>query len=192
MAHLLHTRSPMASVPTAIRRGYTLVELMIVVVIVGVIATLGVYGVRKYVYSSKTAEAIHMIGQIKSAQEAFIDETFTYLDASTNVTSYYPQNAVPSRNKFEWRNPAHGDFARWQQLGVSAKEPVQFGYVTVAGPSTQAPPAITGMTTSPSWPAPAGQWFVVRASADQNGDGNLSYFVASSFTSELAVENEDE
>jgi type IV pilus assembly protein PilA len=48
------------------------VELMIVVAIVGVLAALAVYGVRKYVSSAKTAEARNGVGQIaKGAQAAF-------------------------------------------------------------------------------------------------------------------------
>ena len=37
--------------------GFTLVELMIVVATVGVLAVLAIYGVRKYIANSKTAEA---------------------------------------------------------------------------------------------------------------------------------------
>ena len=45
-------------------RGFTLIELMIVVAIVGILAILAIFGVRKYLANAKTAEATNSVGMI--------------------------------------------------------------------------------------------------------------------------------
>jgi type IV pilus assembly protein PilA len=53
-------------------RGFTLVELMIVVAIVGILAALAIYGVRKYMSNAKSAEARNSLGQLaKDAASAY-------------------------------------------------------------------------------------------------------------------------
>jgi prepilin-type N-terminal cleavage/methylation domain-containing protein len=175
------------------RRGFTLVELMTVVVIVIVLAGLAVYAVRKYVWTAKTTEAYDMINSIKSAQEAYRAETFAYSDVSGgDLGKYYPEYAAPKQGKASWDDASCSAMcARWRALGVSPHGPVQFRYSTVAG-SGQV--AVNGLgSTNYQLPATApGPWYVVQAVGDQNGDGVLSVFLSSSFSSDVYSERESE
>jgi prepilin-type N-terminal cleavage/methylation domain-containing protein len=173
-------------------RGFTLVELMIVVVIVCVLAVVGIYGVRKYVSSSKTGEAVQMIGSIKAAQEAFKDETFAYLDVTGSLTSYYPTNPAPGQTKVAWGGDGTGR-DNWKALGVTPAGAVLFVYACDAGPASENVPSVTDITIG-DWPGALGQpWYVVKAVADLDGGGDQrSVYVGASFTNQIFSANEGE
>src|SRR5579859_5940761 len=106
MAHGLHYRLTvheglscrcMRDRPT--RRGFTLVELMIVVAIIAILAVLALVGYRKMVSSSHTAEATHVVQAIRVAQESYRSETQQYASISKDITlgNLYPQ-ASPAGN----------------------------------------------------------------------------------------------
>ena len=54
--------------------GFTLVELMIVVAIIGILAVLAIYGVTKYIANAKSGEARNAIGQLAKAAVASFEE----------------------------------------------------------------------------------------------------------------------
>ena len=70
--------------------GFTLIEAMIVVIIIGITATLAVVGYRKWVQTSHLSEATDMVSHIRSAEEAFRAENgVTYLPVSISIGPGY-------------------------------------------------------------------------------------------------------
>lgn len=176
-----------------VSRGFTLTELMVVVVIVGVLAAIGVMTFRKHVFSSRSVEALAMIQSIRVAQEGWRAEHMTYLDVSTTMDSTYPM-ATPGKTLHHWNQSSGADFARWQLLNPSAPNPVQFGYTTKAGPPFTAM-VNPSSGAQPGWPAAAQvtePWYVIQAKGDTNADGTFAYFVAASLNGEVFRENEGE
>lgn len=165
------------------RRGYTLVELMVTVVIVGVLAGLAIYGVRRYVFSARTAEARNAVGRLaKDASAAYAREIM----AGTQL--------------------APGEVAKvHNRLCVSASTPVPASAASVKGAKYQSSPAewdadaatlgkgfaclrftmadpqfyqYDYQTSTNDWTqaGAAGTTFDAIARGDLNGDGVLSDF----------------
>ena len=73
--------------PAAVRRegGFTLVELMIVLVIVGILAAIGYPGYRDYVVRTQRDIAKSMILQVLDRQEQFFIDNKRYADDLTSL-----------------------------------------------------------------------------------------------------------
>lgn len=169
---------------------------MIVVVIVGVLGTLAVYGTRRYIASSKTSEAVQMIGSIKAGQEAYKDETFSYLDVTGSLKTFYPNNPKPGQAKVMWGGGSADIVARWNSIGVMPNAPVLFVYACKAGgPDDKVDdPSENKDISIANWPAaaPGTPWYVVKAKADLDFGDNVSTYVAPSFTNQIFSANEGE
>ena len=171
-------------------RGFTLVELMIVVAIVGVLAAVGVFLLNKHMFASKSVEASAMIQSIRAAEERYRAENQTYLDVSTEMNSWYPMD-TPGRDKWAWINDKGNDHDKWRLLNATAPGPVQFGYAVKADVAGTTPPPLE-TKSQPAWKPSNEPWYLIQAKANADGDDDYAYFAASSYSGEIYIENEGE
>jgi type IV pilus assembly protein PilA len=178
-------------------RGFTLVELAVVVTIIGILAMLAVVGYRKLVTSSHTSEATEMVNAIKVAQETYHAETGQYasISASLGLGALYPQATPDSKTATAWGGPCGvcTDPAGWQKLPVHASGPVRFGYATMGGTIAQPLPSPpVSAVTFPTNSQLTGDWYVVTAMGDMDGNSVYCTVVGVSWQRDLYVDKDGE
>ncbi|MDL1956628.1 MAG: prepilin-type N-terminal cleavage/methylation domain-containing protein, partial [Candidatus Desulfofervidus auxilii] len=77
-------------------KGFTLIELMIVVAIIAILAAIAIPQYRKFQYKAKTSEAKANIDAIKTAEESYAAETDNYLLCAARPTT------APGASKQAW------------------------------------------------------------------------------------------
>jgi type IV pilus assembly protein PilA len=174
-------------------RGFTLIEMMIVVVIVGVLAALAVAGYRKLITSSHITEATQMVTNIRVAQEGYHSETLHYANVSASLTSYYPNGSPTGNVVTQWgaqcTSQCSGSGMDWSLLPVHVDGPVAFGYATIASPATP-PSGVSVNGTTVTLTAPS-DWYVIAAHCDMDSKGGLTTTMYGlSWTNQMFVDHE--
>jgi prepilin-type N-terminal cleavage/methylation domain-containing protein len=75
------------------QRGFTLVELSVVIVVIGILAVFGVPQFKKAVERSKAAEAFNYLSAVRDAQERYASQKGTY---ASDLTLLDIQQPVPT------------------------------------------------------------------------------------------------
>jgi len=141
------------------RSGFTMIELMIVVTIIGLLASVASAAFQSYILRSKTTEAVLGVSKIADGQIAYHSLNTVFVEAGPT-----PEFPSPQKQRVNFQEAD----ARWQLLNFSISDAVQFSYQAL-------PYTSLGAVGDEPFPGPA-DGIDCMAWGDLDGDGDVSSF----------------
>jgi type IV pilus assembly protein PilA len=130
--------------------GFTLIELMIVVAIIGILAAIAIPNYLRFQLRSKTTEVKTNLAAIRACEEGYYAEFAGYVSAAPSPA------AAPGAVRAPWPAPTPGCPACFDSLGFAPEGDAYFQYEVVA--------AVVGV-------AVGNTVFTAAAIGDLDGDG---------------------
>ncbi len=158
-------------------KGFTLIELMITVAIIGILAAVAIPMYSSYVRRSKASETATILQGIREREEAYFAEYKQYL----TVNTWMPTVATCGASSL-WNTAADPN---WTNLGFNPGGPTFYQYSVQSayggGPQVAAFPLTMGHPWPVQWAGQTRPWFTAIAKGDADCDGVQAFFSLTSF-----------
>jgi prepilin-type N-terminal cleavage/methylation domain-containing protein len=181
--------------------GFTLVELMIVVAIVGVLAVIAGTAYRKYADKARASEVYFMFGEIRTKEEGYRAENSVYCATSAtssancnsgNEGTFWP--ALLAAGEPSAKTVTSGAPWGWTAMGITpGRTQLYCGYNTVAGGPNATDWANAGTRGQQLYNStqPTAAWWYMSATCDNDGQAAVNtLYTSGKDTTSVVVANE--